>query len=361
MSNGRSEGREDARRRRRRPPRSPSIAVEQDCELVAAEAGDRVGRPNRRSSRRATSWSTVSPAAWPRLSLTVLKSSRSMNMTPTDGPPRSERMHRVLDAVGEQRAVGEVRDGVVERLVGELVLERLALADVAAVEHDAADVLVLEEVRVLHLELEPRRRRDAGASNRSRGSRSRRRRTPRRRPRGSAPAGAGRTRASSCANSRALHLVDPVAEHALDRRALVGHRPVRVEHGDQVARMRDERAEARLALPPVQVLGERALPRPRARPERRAPRASRRARAGAGVERAEERARASRHGPRAAEAVRSCRSSRSCVPHRLRAVSRPGPAWSTRRASRSQRSSVLERRQLAHRRRTRPQRPRRRP
>ena len=43
--------------------------------------------------------------------------------------------------------------GVVERLVGELLLERLALADVAAVEHDAADVLVVEQVRVEDLEL----------------------------------------------------------------------------------------------------------------------------------------------------------------------------------------------------------------
>ena len=42
--------------------------------------------------RRATSWSTTSPAAWPRLSFTVLKSSRSMNMTPTEAEPRCARM-----------------------------------------------------------------------------------------------------------------------------------------------------------------------------------------------------------------------------------------------------------------------------
>ena len=56
---------------------------------------------------------------------------------------------------------------------------------------------------------------------------------------------------------RALDLVGAVAEHALDRGALVGDAPVRVEHGDQVARMGDERAEARLALPAVEVLRER--------------------------------------------------------------------------------------------------------
>ncbi len=50
---------------------------------------------------------------------------------------------RVADALREQGAVGQAGDAVVERLVGELLLERLALADVAAVEHDAADVLVV--------------------------------------------------------------------------------------------------------------------------------------------------------------------------------------------------------------------------
>ena len=59
----------------------------------------------------------------------------------------------VADALDEQRAVGEVGDGVVEGLVGELLLERLALADVAAVEHDAVDVLVVEQVGVEDLEL----------------------------------------------------------------------------------------------------------------------------------------------------------------------------------------------------------------
>ena len=38
----------------------------------------------------------------------------------------------VADALGEQRAVGEAGDRVVEGLVGELLLEGLALGDVAA-------------------------------------------------------------------------------------------------------------------------------------------------------------------------------------------------------------------------------------
>ena len=58
----------------------------------------------------------------------------------------------VLDAVAEQRAVGEPGDGVVERLVGELLLELLALADVAHVEHDAGHVRVVHQVRAQRLD-----------------------------------------------------------------------------------------------------------------------------------------------------------------------------------------------------------------
>ena len=60
---------------------------------------------------------------------------------------------RVAHALDEQRAVGQVRDGIVEGLVGELLLEGLALADVARVQHDAAHVLVVEQVAVQDLEL----------------------------------------------------------------------------------------------------------------------------------------------------------------------------------------------------------------
>ena len=63
---------------------------------------------------------------------------------------------RVLDAVGEQCAVCELRHRIVERLMRELVLERLALAHVTAVQDDSAHVLVVQEVGVLNLE--PQRR-----------------------------------------------------------------------------------------------------------------------------------------------------------------------------------------------------------
>ena len=62
----------------------------------------------------------------------------------------------MLNAIGEQRPVGEVGHRVVEGLVCELVFERLAFADVAAVEDDPSDMFVLEQICVLDLELQPR-------------------------------------------------------------------------------------------------------------------------------------------------------------------------------------------------------------
>ena len=160
---------------------------------------------------------------------------------------------RVAHALGEQRAVGEPRHAVVEGLVGELLLEHLALADVAAVEHDAADVLVLEQVG--HEDLErallavPVHEHaldrldvlgvvgDAGGDE----------------P-GEPAAVAGLDQLLEVA---ARDLLGRVAEHALDRRALVGDLAAGAEHRDEVARVLDERAEARLAAPPVHLLGER--------------------------------------------------------------------------------------------------------
>ena len=105
------------------------------------------------SSRRANSTSTSSPAAWPSESLTVLKSSRSRKITAGVRPSRRGAGDRLAHLLGEHRAVGEPGDGVVERLVRELGLERLALADVARVEQDPADVLVVDQVREQDLEL----------------------------------------------------------------------------------------------------------------------------------------------------------------------------------------------------------------
>ena len=184
------------------------------------------------------------------------------------------RAERVPNAVGEEGAVREIGDRIVEGLVRELLLEGPALADVAAVEHDPAHVLVLEQLRVLHLELEPtavamlqgalegvRLRSDCGSARDD--------------PVEPRPVGFRQ----EAVEARRLDLLDGVAEQARDRRALIGDDPALVEHGDQVARMRDERAEARLALLAVHVLRERRGVDARARPATRETRASRRRRA----------------------------------------------------------------------------------
>ena len=55
------------------------------------------------------------------------------------------------------------------------------------------------------------------------------------------------------------HVLGPVAEHALDRRALVDDVRARVEHGDEVGRVLDERGEAGLAPAAVDLLGQDPL------------------------------------------------------------------------------------------------------
>jgi hypothetical protein len=69
----------------------------------------------------------------------------------------ASRAHQcMLDAIGEQCTVRELRHRVVKRLVCELLFECLALADVAAVENDSAHVFVVQQIGVLDLERERR-------------------------------------------------------------------------------------------------------------------------------------------------------------------------------------------------------------
>ena len=114
-----------ARARRRASPRLVAQVLEQDGELVAAEPGGGVAGPaGRTGAARPTATRSSSPAAWPRLSLTVLKSSRSRNSTATaDVRPAPTACERVLDPVLEQAAVGQAGQRVVERLVAQLLVQ----------------------------------------------------------------------------------------------------------------------------------------------------------------------------------------------------------------------------------------------
>ena len=230
-------------------------AVEQNRELVAAEARHRVRRPNGDHEPLADLLqdgvsSCVTEAVVHSLEIVQIDEHDA------DGGSSAKGAHdRVLHAVGEQCAVREVRDGIVEGLVGELLLERLALAHIAAVQHDAPNVLVLKQVGVLHLELEPGpvTMAHSALDDVCLGS--------------AACVGVAHARedldeprpirrSEQPGELCAFHLVRPIAERALDRRALVRHDAMCVENSDQVARMRNEGAEARLALPAVQIFGK---------------------------------------------------------------------------------------------------------
>ena len=111
-------------RDRARPPGSPSTSSQRTRELVAAEPRDRVGAAQQRRQAAAPS----APAArrrraWPSVSLTSLKRSRSRS---SDRERRARRGAAArsawLEAVGEQRAVGQPGERVVQRRVACLLL-----------------------------------------------------------------------------------------------------------------------------------------------------------------------------------------------------------------------------------------------
>ena len=149
------QGTEDALRRCVAASAESRDLVEQDRELVSPEARDRVGRPHRVLE---PSRDLLEDRVAGRMAETVVDGLEVVEVDEDDADRRASApraLDRMLDAVCEESAVRELGDGIVERLVRELLLERLALADISAVQDDAAHMLVLEQVCVLHLELEP--------------------------------------------------------------------------------------------------------------------------------------------------------------------------------------------------------------
>ena len=121
-------------------------AVEEQRELVAAEAGDGVAGADAGGERAAD-------GDQDRVADGVAEGVvDALEVVDVDGDDRDLTLDAlragdgVLQAVHEERAVGEAGEGVVEGLVGELLLRLLALGGVAGVEDDAADVAVVEEV-----------------------------------------------------------------------------------------------------------------------------------------------------------------------------------------------------------------------
>ena len=128
--------------------------LDQDGELVSAEARGRIGRPY---GFEQTDRDLLQHLVAGGVAEAVVDRLEVVEVEEDDGDARAlARRARqcVLDPVGEQRAVGQAGHCVVERLVCQLLLERRTLAGVSAVEHDAADVLVVAEVGGDDFELE---------------------------------------------------------------------------------------------------------------------------------------------------------------------------------------------------------------
>ena len=131
-------------------------AFEENRELVASEASERVGRAH--GDQQPSSDLLENPVAG-LVAETVVDRLEVVQVDEHDrdvGEPTLRSHQRMLDAIREQRSVGEARHRIVEGLMRELLLERLPLAHIAAVQDDAANVLVMTEIRVLHLELQTR-------------------------------------------------------------------------------------------------------------------------------------------------------------------------------------------------------------
>jgi hypothetical protein len=127
--------------------------LQQHAELVAAEAGRGVGRaqaaleaPGRGHQQLVAGG--VAEAVVDVLEVVQVDEQHGQVARPGAG-------QGVLDPLGEQGAVGQAGQPVVERLVDELGLELLAVRDVAGVQHQAADVGVLEQVGGHGLRVQP--------------------------------------------------------------------------------------------------------------------------------------------------------------------------------------------------------------
>ena len=225
-------------------------AFDQDAELVAAEPRRGVAWRARTSAIRiATARSSSSPLEWPRLSLIVLKSSRSRNSTATGMAVPSRSGERVREPILEQGAVGKAGQRIVECLVAQLVLERLSLRDVAHAEQDSFDQRIIEAVLGNHLEVAP-------ADSLVHGKRAVNDTVPdcRSQRRSGPPRSAHRLGCDELGQATAEDRIGVVAERPLDRGRLPPHREIGRQHGDHVAGVLDQRADPLLGPPIARVL-----------------------------------------------------------------------------------------------------------
>src|SRR5579864_3358649 len=131
----------------------PGGLLEQDRELVATEAGRRVGGTNARGQPLGHLQKNLVPG---RMSEAVVDRLEIVQVEEDDRDtgvltPRPDK--GMADPLVEQRAVGQVGHRVVERLALQLFLELLTLADVAPVQDDSPNRRIVKEIRVEDLEM----------------------------------------------------------------------------------------------------------------------------------------------------------------------------------------------------------------
>ena len=220
-----------------------ATVLEQDRELVATEPGRRVRRAEARPQplphlAQQTVAGRVSERVVDRLEVVEVHEQDRHRQVGA-----RQALQRVLDAVAEERAVREPGDRVVEGLVRQLLLERLALRDVPGVQDDPLHVGIVHQVRAEGLDVEPevvsvphprldQRGRDPSLAARG-GQELEHRRLV---------VGVDQTR-----ELRPLELRGVIAEHTLHRRAHVADGRIGVDHHHDVGRVLDERPEPRLA------------------------------------------------------------------------------------------------------------------
>ena len=140
--------------------------LEQDRELVAAQAGDACPRRARiAAAARRPSRSTASPAAWPSVSLTL--EVVEVEEQHRDGaPPRRARASACSTRSRNSARFGEAGERVVERLVARARLERLRSLTSRVFRTMPSTALVADEVGRQRLDVDP-----AAVARRGRGTR----------------------------------------------------------------------------------------------------------------------------------------------------------------------------------------------
>ena len=223
-----------------------------DRELIAAEAGDGVGLAQNNLQTLRDLLEDVVAGLVTEGVVDLLEPVEVHQQEADRAGAAARRRQGTVEPVGEQRAVGQSGERIVQGLVGEGVLDSLALADVARDDDDAFDVGVGEEVVGGGLDRHPRA---VGVGHAEAD--------------GVDDAGPGHTFGQSGGHGLGVvgvhevqHHRGPeavrVAQNPCGGRARVLHSALAVEDSDDVGRVLDDQPEARLALAEG-ILGDLAL------------------------------------------------------------------------------------------------------